>query len=384
MMKKGYILIVTTIIIAVMLSGLLYATNLWLRTHSLELNEISQREIALYVAQYGINQMIYNLNTGSSYSNGQSINGTTPSGYAYKATYYTDDTFGGTAYIKGEGTVGGFTRVVYVSIQNSATSEAFKFNLYTGTGGFTKTNTNYSGITFYNTTYGSNYYYNQNSATLPKPDWDKYTNSSNYPPNTFVQIDTNRNYTFNMNSSVYQNKVIFINYTGTNANRTLTMNFSNITSSITMTVLTNFPKVQININNSTSATWYPVNYDGNRDYPLFIHIPKVGSGNVNINLDYLLTDTQTIAFQGLFYSSSPVSIEYGGTYWGFLKIKGELIAQSLTTDWDYLEPIDLNNDGVLTTETIFEYSKNYYVFPPPYFATPSGFSYLVGSYREEY
>ncbi|MGB9832836.1 MAG: hypothetical protein ACPLPP_04970 [Caldisericum exile] len=388
-MRKGYILIVTTFIIAAMLTGLLYATNIWMRTHSTELSEITQREIALYVAQYGINEMIYNLNVGVTYTNGQSISGTTPSGYQYTATYYTNDTFGGVAYIKGVGTAGNFTRTVYASITRG-TSEAFKYCLYTSNGGFTKTNSNAPNtITMNNPIYGLTY--NKSSAVVPEPDFNQYTNPNNYPPNTFIQIDTQNNYNFKVFN--YKDKVVFINYTGNNTNGTLTVDFGDPSAtSINITIITNFPIVNfIHLGTNSSGnsgrnfTWNSVSYNSTTKYPVFIHKPTLTSrSSVNLNLDYLGNNGKTFTINGLFYSNSNVSIAYGGSYWGFVDFKASLFAKSLTTDWDYLETSDINRDGRITTETIFDYTVDSYKYPPPYFNVFTGSSYLVPSYREEY
>ncbi|BAL81444.1 hypothetical protein [Caldisericum exile] len=390
-MKKGYILIVTTVVIALILTGLLYATSVWLRTHAMELSEISQREIALYVAQYGINEMIYNLNAGSSYSNGQSISGTTPSGYSYTATYYTGDTFGGIGYIKGVGTVGNFTRTVYGSIIGGSSSEAFKYCLYTQTGKYTKTNSNSNIITMNNPIY--NLTYNLEPASVPIPDFASYTNPNNYPANTFKK----RNYSSdNVTYRVFidANKVVFLNYTGSSPSATLTIDFAhNSATSVNITIITNFPAVKF-IHLGTKAneiegrdfSWNPISYNQTTKYPVFIHYPTLTSNSsVNLNLDYLGNDGNTFTINGLFYSNSNVSIEYGGFYWGFVNFKAPLFAKSLSTDWDYLEVlIDLNNDSRLTTETIFDYTLDTFKYPPPYFMGTSGYSYLVGSYREEY
>jgi len=384
--KKGFVLVITVIIIAFIISSLVLSVSIWLKSHSYESLEIAQREQTLYVAQYGINEMIYNMNSGTTYIDGQSISGTTTGGNGtYKATYYTSDTFGGTAYIKGEGTVGQFTRVVFASIIGA--SDVFKYCLYTADGGYTKTHSNVNYITFNNPDppngYGSNYYYNSTSGTLPQPDWTWYTTASNYPVNTFVERDYGVNRTITFNSPTYRNKVVFINYTGTSISATLTIRLTNIPASPPpQTYITNFPKVKFTISQSGNTTWQPVNYSGNIDYPLFIHIPKVGTGSVYINLDYRSTDTHIITFQGVFYTKSPVTIEYGGKYWGFLDIRGEMFAGSLTTDWDYLEPSDLNGDFRITTKTIFDYTKDYYSYPPPHFS--QGASFKTGTYREEY
>jgi len=373
MRKKGYILIITTIIIALILSGLLYATSIWLKTHATESTEIAQREIALYAAQYGINEMIYNLNTGTTYINGQSISGTTPSGYSYTATYYIGDTFGGTAYIKGVGTAGSFKRTIYASITGGK-SEAFKYCLFTQTGGYTKTpwwiQFLYPTIAMINNTYGSSYTYNTSSATVPSPDWAWYTNSANYPSGVFVEIDNFTDTT--LTPSVYNGKVVYENYKGNSPTATLTVNFvgDDPTNTIySLSVITNFPKVNI-IYRDNSITWEPIIYSGNIEYPLLLHN---ASDTTSSEIVFDLTNSKnkkTFTVQGFIYSNSDALFSYGYA-WGYLKINGTLFAKSLTTDWDY-------------NETTFNYTKDYYNNPPPHFGSSSGFIYLPGSYREEY
>jgi hypothetical protein len=372
MRKKGYILIVTTIIIALILSGLLYATSIWLRTHATESTEIAQREIALYAAQYGINEMIYNLNTGTTYTNGQSISDTTPSGYSYTATYYTGDTFGGTAYIKGVGTAGSFKRTIYASI-TGGNSEAFKYCLFTQTGGYTKTNYgSYPTITMNNSSY-SGYTYNQNGATVPSPDWAWYTNSANYPSGVFVPLSYNSSNT--LDPSSYSGKVVYVNYTGTSNTATLTINFGAV-SNYNISILTNYPIVNIVLNSSIlnsskkNPIWTPVAYNSNTEYPIFLHNPSLTTQS---KITFDLTNAkrnQTFTVQGFLYTNSPVTFSYGYA-WGYLNINGTLFAKSLTTDLDY-------------NETTFNYTKDYYNNPPPHFGSASGFTYLPGSYREEY
>jgi len=394
--RRGYALVLVTIIITLMIMGLINSVSVWLRTHSLELNETSGREVALYAAQYGINEMIYNMNNGTSYSDGASINGTTPSGFTYTATYYQTDTFGGSAYIKGEGTAYGYTRVVYASIISLTSSDFSKYNLYTRAGNYTKTNSNVDYITFYNSIYGQNYYYNTTPGVLPDPQFAWYTDPNNYLQNVFIQIDSsNANYNFNLNA--YENRVVFINYTGKDDTATLKINFNNLKHNKTLSIITNYPNVSFEVKQDGNITWRAFR-SGGKVYPLFLHVPKVGSGSVFINLDYSQTNTKTITFEGLFYTQSPVTIEYGGSnqWWkillrmGFLKILGQMLADSLLTDWDYYEsflgiPIDINGDGLYTTETIFDYVDYYSKLPQP-FSGSSGtqIEYMVGTYREEY
>lgn len=361
MRRKGYILIVTTIIIALILSGLLYATSIWLRTHATESTEIAQREIALYAAQYGINEMIYNLSTGTTYTNGQSISGTTPSGYSYTATYYTGDTFGGTAYIQGVGTAGSFKRTIYASIvgTSGSTSEAFKYCMYTGTGG--KDSLSGSDSTYFtNLEYGSNYYYNGSPGTLPVPDWSWYSTNYNasYNPGTDYP-------TLTLPGS-YDGKVLYVPYSGTNTSATLTVNIS---GTFSVSLITNYPNVII----KGTGTWSAVSYSGNTYYPVILHYPSITSGSLTFNLK----GNYSVILNGFLYAKGSVDIEYSA--WSNFVLNGMLMAGSL----ENLVPGTKGNFNIN-----YPYPSppqpDYYSNPPPHFSSPSGYYYLPGSYREEY
>jgi hypothetical protein len=355
MRKKGYILIVTTIIIALILSGLLYATSIWLRTHATESTEIAQREIALYAAQYGINEMIYNLNTGTTYINGQSISGTTPSGYSYTATYYTGDTFGGTAYIKGVGTAGSFKRTIYASIVGTSgsttTSDAFKYCMYTGTGG--KDSLSGSDSTYFtNQKYGSNYYYNSSPGTLPIPDWNWYSNPLNYnasPPSGYTSIDL---------PGSYDGKVLYVPYSGSDPSATLTITIS---GTFSVSLITNYPNVVI----QGSGTWNAASYNNNT-YPVILHYPSITTGSLKFDL----TGNNSVTLSGFLYTEGNFSIVYSG--WSNFTLNGMLMAGSLGS----IAP----KNGTFK----INYTNDYYLNPPPHFSSPSGYYYLPGSYREEY
>jgi hypothetical protein len=338
-----------------------------MRSQAFEGTEIYQREQALYLAEMGINQMIYNVNTGTTYSNGQSMSGTAPSG-SYAATYYTGDTFGGTAYIKGVGTTGSFTRTVYASVAGS-NPDAFKYCLFTQNGGYTKTNNGgYMTITMTNNTYGSSYTYNTSPATVPTPDWAWYTNSNNYLTGVFTKIDNANDAA--LTASSYSGKIVYENYTGSSATATLTINFGG--GSYNISIITNFPMVNIVWNgNNGNTTWTPITYSGNIEYPLLIHNPSITTSS-KLTFDLSTTNKnnyKTFAVQGFIYSNSDASVLYG-SYWGYLNIKGTLFAKSLTTDWDY-------------NQTTFNYLKDYYTSPSPHFSG-SVAQFLPGSYREEY
>ena len=367
MRKKGYILIVTTIIIALIISGLLYATSIWLRTHATESTEIAQREIALYAAQYGINEMIYNLNTGTTYTNGQSISDTTPSGYSYNATYYnTGDTFDGTAYIKGVGTAGSFKRTIYASITGGS-SEAFKYCLFSSTGGSDNSG---SDTYFSNSVYGSPYFYNKTTATIPTPDSSFYLDPYN-PEFDLVlpdQSGANNNYTFSVSPS-HLNKLVFVYFR--NTTRTLTINFNSINSAnFSISIVTNARNVTIQNINPPGKTWSGVIKNG-VTYPLLVH---TGTGLVNIQLTKSYLQDYWITFQGFFYSAGSISVTYDYTCYG--RFVGEVIVNNPSGN--------PNGIGGNYGDTRFVYSYDYFRNPPPHFGSASGFTYLTGSYREEY
>ena len=367
MRKKGYILIVTTIIIALILSGLLYATSIWLRTHATESTEIAQREIALYAAQYGINEMIYALNTngilnGYTITPGTQIAGSTPSGYSYKVTYYnTGDTFGGTAYIKGVGTAkslqefdnpSSVKRTIYASIvgTSGSTSEAFKYCMYTGTGGKDSL-TGLDSTYFTNLKYGSNYYYNSSPGTLPVPDWGWYSNNCNASPppgNTSINLPGG-----------YNGEVLYIPYSGSDPSATLTITIS---GTFFVSLITNYPNVVI----QGSGTWNAVSYSGNTYYPVILHYPSITTGSLKFDL----TGNNSVTLSGFVYTKGNFSIGYSG--WSSFTLNGMLMAGSL----GYIAP----KNGTFK----INYTNDYYSNPPPHFSSPSGYYYLPGSYREEY
>jgi len=118
MRRKGQAFIVVVLIFALIMSVFAISISTAMRSHALEETEIYQREQALYLAQMGINQMIYNINYDGSTS---TTSGNSPSGIGtYIATYITPDSsgYGGIATIKGEGTVGQFIRKIFVSLDS--------------------------------------------------------------------------------------------------------------------------------------------------------------------------------------------------------------------------------------------------------------------------
>jgi type II secretory pathway pseudopilin PulG len=135
--RHGQALIIVVIIIAVIMAVFANSLTTQLRYHAQEETEIYQREQALYLAEMGINQMIFNINNGTTYNDGDTITGNFSDIGNYTATYHTPDDsgFGGSSYIESAGTVGKFTRKVFVSVQSGGSTDAFKYCLFTLTGG---------------------------------------------------------------------------------------------------------------------------------------------------------------------------------------------------------------------------------------------------------
>ena len=419
--RHGQALIIVVIIIAVIMAVFANSLTTRLRYHAQEETEIYQREQALYLAEIGINKMIFNINSGTTYNDGDTVTENFSGIGNYTAIYHTPDNsgFGGSSYIESVGTVGEISRKVFASVQSGGSSDAFKYCLYTKKGKYKKTNDDGSEITFTNKDYGSSYYYNNTSGTVtPYPDWSWYTDSANCPQGiTFVERDySGKTVTYNPFKKNDDGKVVYIHYTGKKKNATLTIEFVtssfmdwfNGKSTIQISIITDYPVVIfknigeyalpfMGIVNGLDITWNPIYYDSNHQYPAFIHKPVLTTSKSHIQFNYNdpLNSRHTFKINGLLYSNSPVKIKYGlnkRSNWGFINIRSELIAKSLTTDWDYSEDYlgyDVNNDNRMTTETIFDYDpddhSNYFLYPPPHFIVPDNVTkVLPGSFREEY
>jgi type II secretory pathway pseudopilin PulG len=355
MRQKGQALIVVVIIFALIMSVFAISISTAMRSNALEETEIYQREQDLYLAQMGINKMIYNINSGTTYTNGQYIAGTSPSGIgSYKATYITPDTsgFGGIATIKGEGTVGQFTRVIYSSLQGSGSAEVFKYCLYTSTGG--KDSIGDPDTSYFLNPFGPSYFYNPTgSYTIPSPDWSWYTTAGNYQ----IKRDFSASTLYDPTSSTTNDtgKVVFINYTGNVSSATLTISFN---SSIGLSVITNFPSITTTIN----GTWNSVNLSG-LTYPILVHQTAYSDTQFNINLK----SNRTLAINGFVYTNATFAASYSGQ--SNLTINGEMVANSL---------------GDIADKIKFNYINDYFGKPPPHFIVSSSMEFLPSSYREEY
>jgi hypothetical protein len=379
MRRKGQALVVVVLVFALIMSVFATSISTAMRSQAFEETEIYQREQALYIAQMGINQMIYNANNGTTYASGQTITGTSPSGIgSYKATYVTPDVsgYGGIAAIKGEGTVGQFTRVIYSSLRGSGSTDAFRYCLYTAQGGYTKTHTqhnqqDYPSISFANLIYGG-YAYNTASGTPPTPEWTWY--ATNY-----TKLISTGYSTYDYNPFASDNgKVVYVKYTGSGTRATLNLILDG-GSSISLSVMTDYPRIVVrDVNTSTSGgsfAWNPASYGGTT-YPIIVHNPSSTSNSrlyFSLDNDSHYTNKQ-IRLNGFVYSNSATSVFYDSSHPAYVNFNGEIVAKSFSTDSDY-------------DETTFTYTTDYFASPPPHFTyTPSGagVTFLPGSYREEY
>lgn len=354
-MRKGQAFLIVVIIIALVVSVFTISVSNSLRSQSLEGTEIYQREQALYVAEYGINQMIYNINNGTTYSNGQSITGNTAANVgSYTATYITPDSsgFGGSAVIKGEGTVGQFKRVIYVSLSSAGDPNVYKYCMFTGSGG----NGGLSTSSFTNSTYGSGYFYNMTASTIPDVNLTSFANDPHY---------TTRNYTGNYTYTPVNNGMVYLHYTGT-GNATLTINFN---SSVSCSIITDFPNVTVNF---STATWSAITI-GSVQYPLIVHKSPYGtSSSFTIQPSSLLDWSFTL--NGILYTNAKFGVSYAWLFGDSYSINGMLIAGDIA---------DLSPSGLFGSFSI-SYTYNYYSNVPPYFSYAAVTKFLIPSFREEY
>ena len=352
--RQGQAFLIVVIIVATVVSIFTISVSNSIRSSVLEGTEIYQREQALYVAEYGINQMIYNINNGTTYTNGQSITGNTISNVGnYKATYITPDSsgFGGSAVIKGEGTVGTYKRVIYASLQ--AGSDAYKYCMFTGAGG----NGGLSTGNFTNSTYGSSYFYNTNTTTIPDVNLATYANDYGY---TYLSQNSNYIYTPTNNAKVY------IHYSGTNPSATLTLNFNN---SYACSIITDFPNVSVTY--SSGTTWSYVG-TAQQQYPLIVHKSLYSTSstfNIETSLGY-----QTFTMTGILYTNATFGVNYSWLLGDSYLINGMLIAGKA----DNLAP-----GGLLGSFDIV-YKYDYYTYVPVGFPAVNVTKFLTPSFREEY
>ena len=377
MKREGQAFIIVVIVFGLIVSVFAISISTAMRSQALEETEIYQREQALYLAQMGINQMIYNINNGTTYTNGQSINGTSPDIGTYKATYYTPDTSGynGIAYIKSEGTVGLYTRVIYASLQGSGSTEVFKYCLYSENGG------NDSVRNINNQQYPS-YTFNSSAGVLPTVNINSYESiaDSFSPTNPPVIFGTSCTYTYTTADS---GKLLFFDNGGTGTD--LTINFTG-SISINLSIATNYPNVTISagLDGTNTITWNPVikNIGGSDvTFPILVHNPSSTSTSFTIDFSDLKAKKDTLLINGFIFSNSISNFDYyeHGAPKNSIRITGELMVKG----FDPKSPIGgKNGDRLTITRTIF--SQDYFLNPPPYFNTSTVTQFLPSSFREEY
>ena len=339
--RQGQALIIVVIIIAVVMAVFANSLTTRLRYHAQEETEIYQREQALYLAEMGINKMIFKMN-----NNGDtSVSEPAPSGIGnYTATYYTPDDsgFGGSGYIESTGTVGEISRKVFASVQlGGGSKEAFKYCLYTAPGGTS------DGASFlWNLAYHSNYNYNKNPGLLPIPDMLAYENDADKfienPAGDTLYVD-NR----------YNNKVVYVHMDSLD---TLTVDFSGVNNNNTigMSLMTDANSVYVTGLNGKN--WSCDKKKG-VNYPLIVHS---GTGKFEI------ADS--------------------GNLTGFMYTRGYFVLDSVLTTI-YGEVMENNPGGSLSLAIIwydYDGNSNYFLYPPPHFIIGDVTKVFPGSFREEY
>ena len=365
--RNGQAVIIVVLIIAIVMAVFANSLTAQIRFHAREETEIYQREQALYLAEIGVNQMIFNINSGTTYNDGDSISNNVSGIGTYTAIYHTPDNsgYGGSAYIESVGTVGSFSRKIFTSIQlGGNSSDAFKYCLYTSAGGPDGVASN----KFSNYIYGNMYLYNSTQATTPYPDMSKYS--------THWQSG----YYFTGSSATYQpfywgdnNKVVYIEARGTPPT-TLYIDFQN-EKKVKISIATNATNVVVQ-NMDGSFKWRPgKKYEG-YTFPLITHS---GKGTVEFDFNSLNNWDSTLTLQGFIYTAGHIYMNYdilGIIQISNGKINGELIEK---------DP-QKKLGGDYGTETELNYITDYYTNPPPFFIVPNSDvdKVLPGSYREEY
>lgn len=377
--RNGQALIIVVIIIAIVMAVFANSLTTALRYHAEEETEIYQREQALYVAEIGINQMIFNMNNGATYSDGDQITGNAPSSIGrYTTTYHTGDNFGsGSAYIESKGRVGEVERTVFASVQlGGNSSDAFKYCLFTSTGGR-------DGVIddsyFNNLIYGNAYKYNPpGTYAVPYPD-PAYYNERNAEKVRDLSGNNTPTYTIKK-GDLQKNNVIYIH---TDPDATLTIDFIKISDyTFNLSIITdakNVTIVNLPSNFFGDCTWNGArnSKDENKVYPVITHL-----GTGTLTLDYSTEWFSTLILHGFVYTGGSIDMKY--TYfcwwWGCWRvtdgeINGEIIEQ---------DPQG-HLGGAYGDGTHLNYTTDYFTNPPPHFIIPgSETKILPGTFREEY
>lgn len=370
--RKGQALLVVIIIMAVVMAVFANSLTTGIRSHSLTETEVYQREQALYLAETGVNRMIFNINNGATYNDGDSISGTVSGIGSYESIYHTPDDsgYGGSAYIESIGTVGEFSRKIFVSVQKGDGNEAFKYCLYTSQGGRDGINNDY----FTNNIYGVNYRYNtQPDSSMPHPDMTQY--GSHWQ----------RGYYFVGSSAIYRpfewndnNKVVYIEARGSSPT-TLTVDFQNY-SSIKLSLATNATNVIIK-NMNGSFQWRPADEYEGYTFPIITHS---GTGEVEFDFNNFGNNwNETLELTGFIYTAGHIFMNYDATFWWIHIPISKGVISGEVMEGDPQGKLG-GDDG---TRTNINYvTTDYYTNPPPFFPSAGNGKAKVfpGSFREEY
>ena len=383
--RQGQALIIVVIIIAVIMAVFANSLTTRLRYHSQEETEIYQREQALYLAEAGVNKMIFNINSGTTYNDGDTITENFSGIGNYTATYHTPDDsgFDGSSYIESTGTVGEISRKVFASVVSLR--DAFKYCLYTSKGGR-------DGIKddsyFKNNKYGDNYLYNTTNAVTPYPDpifYSYITASNNF--DKYIE-ETGSAPTYKIQSSDLGN-VIYIHTE--KANATLTIDFSNVSpvDPFSLSIITDAENVTIknlyphpSFPQSSTTTWSGAenSKDNNKTYPILVHLGN-GTTTFNLTTNYILRNW-TLKLNGFLYTAGAIDmeyVEYCVWLWGWWcwRAYGEIDGEVMEKNPQQEGKLG-GSDGQRTS---INYTADYYTTPPPHFIPTKIFP---GSFREEY
>ena len=372
--RKGQALIIVVIIIAIVMAVFAHSLTTAMRYHAREETEIYQREQALYLAEMGINQMIFNMNNCATYIDGDQISGNAPSGIGgYTTTYHTTDNFEpeGDAYIESTGTVGEVERTVFASIE-LAKSEAFKYCLFSHTGGDggVYDDGQNNGNNFENDQWGSSYKYNSTTYAVPRPDEKCYIEYADEPKGTF-----------NGNTyHVVSGDLGHVIYIKPNSGNTLTIDFGNISDDFSLSIVTKAKKVTIK-NLPSNVEWSGAKNHNDKDkiYPVIAHL---GTGTLTI--DYSTALFSTLTLDGFVYTGGHIKMKYIYLF-GWWLSSGEFDGEVMEGD-DPGKKLGGGHNGK-GTKMIYpnDEEHNYYKNPPPHFIIPGKETkVLPGTFREEY
>ena len=383
--RQGQALIIVVIIIAVIMAVFANSLTTRLRYHTQEETEIYQREQALYLAEMGINQMIFKMNNKpATRTNGYKITGNSSGIGSYETTYYTPDGsgFGGSGYIESTGTVGDVSRKVFVSIVSS--SDAFKYCLYTASSGCD--GISHPSSSLHNFQYRG-YTYNSTPGTLPSANLNAYKNIAD-------SVSTFPFYIYTPATDHKEGELLFFDYPGGFWD-TLILDFGNYTSINNVSIATNYPNVIILVgaNKNANITWTPASKTINgvlTTLPIIVHSSSQASSSLTIAFSNAFSNVKgnTLNMKGFIFSSGNVDILYGngkgkGKKQNRTNITGELMAESVDST------AGIAGDGTQLKIKRRRISQDYYKKPPPYFIVPNNdttkiFKMFPGSFREEY